>query len=143
MSIRGEWMKCCGREILDLSDDFYIFDNMEFSDRHVTAGFCTNTKKCGQFVAQLLQYDKKKNKYDREKKTGKNAEKKLKFWKDNRYIEVFKTPKQGVKSNMDWLYQQNGNIYDFNGTLREKNYNRVDNPIKADFAQPKELAVAN
>lgn len=115
-------LKCCSKEIRVLEEDFYILDNNAYSSRHVEAGYCTNPK-CGVFKAQLTQYNNNIQRWDTINPKKKEAREKLAEWKEERYIPKLDYPKQGTRENMNWLYQENGNIRDFNGTLRERNYN--------------------
>lgn len=107
-------------------EDFRTLDLLEtplFSKRKIEIVTCP---KCNHLRAELTQYNKQQKQWKNFKPKKKHTAEFIKAYESQPYIENLKNHIQnGTRENMNWLYQENGNIKDFNNTIRVKDYNKV------------------
>jgi hypothetical protein len=108
-------LKCCGKDIKQF-ETLFLYDTIDLTSRCVYIGCCPN---CGAKIVEYIYYDASKRHYNRHRPKRKDVEKFLREIKTNPYLTVSKDFKRGSKSNMNWYYQRNGNIYDFNEVLQK------------------------
>lgn len=116
-------MRCC-IEINDKPREINLYDTQKYSERILKIWQCPV---CLGLKALVEQYNNftKRYEYDKPKNKKKTAEF-IRQYEKEPYIEFIPVSiKQGTFSAMHWKYQRNGNIYDFNECLIEKNYTRT------------------
>lgn len=106
-------MKCCNRVIKEHKEEIILFDVGQHINRFIRVYDCTH---CGRERAELRYYDQEKGKFIYDTPKAKHTKDFIEKFKKEKYLtNVITHIKIGSKGNMNWLYQNNGAIYDFNG----------------------------
>lgn len=105
-----------------------LYDTETNIHRVLTVARCKNPK-CGCLKAQLIYWDKKKQKFIYQNIKSKDVHKVVEEYKKKPYLSssAFQKIKQGCRENMNWKYQKDGSVYDLNGT----NYGKANEYGKA------------
>ena len=83
-------------------------------------GRCKNPK-CGCIKAEFIFWDMKKEKFIYQKVPKNELKEVIEKFKKSPYLINYQTSKKtGNMANLNWKYQKNGNMYDFNDTFIEK-----------------------
>lgn len=112
-------LKCCNK-ICQLVESIALFDTEKQKHRVLVVGRCKNPK-CGCLKGEFIYYDVRKEHFLHEA-IPKNKLREIvsKFKKFPNLTYVNDKIRFGSLANMNWKYQKNGGIYDFNNTLIEK-----------------------
>lgn len=112
-------LKCCNR-LCQLIETVPLYDTETRRHRALVIGRCKNPK-CGCIKAEFIYWDMTKEKFVYQKIPKKDVKEVIEKFKKSPYLINYSTSKkQGTMANLNWKYQKNGNIYDFNDTLIEK-----------------------
>lgn len=112
-------LKCCNK-VCQLLESIPLYDIENQRHRVLVIARCKNSK-CGCLKGEFIYWDLQKSKFIHEKipkQELKDVITKFKRYPNLKYIK--ETKKRGTFNNMNWKYQKNGNIYDFNNTLIAK-----------------------
>lgn len=109
-------LKCCNCQCLT-KETISLYDTVDKTHRVIIHGVC---KKCGKHKAQLVFFDIRRERFIYENIRQKDISSVIAKYKREPYLSnVITSVRQGSKSNMNWKYHRNGNIYDFNEVLIE------------------------
>lgn len=112
-------LKCCNK-ICQLIESVPLYDTETQRQRVLVVARCKNPK-CGCLKGEFIYWDMKKSKFIHEM-IPKNELREVisKFKKFPGLVYYKEIKKRGTFNNMNWKYQKDGNIYDFNDTLIAK-----------------------
>ena len=112
-------LKCCNK-VCQLLESIPLYDTETQRQRVLVVARCKNPK-CGCIKGEFIYWDIAKKVFIHEmipKKKLREVISKFKKFPGLTYYKELK--KRGTFNNMNWKYQKNGKIYDFNNTLIEK-----------------------
>ena len=112
-------LKCCNK-LCQLIETVPLYDTETRRHRALVVGRCKNPK-CGCLKAEFIFWDMKKEKFIYQKVPKNEIKDVLEKFKKSPYLINYQMSKKtGNMANMNWKYQKNGNMYDFNNTFIEK-----------------------
>lgn len=112
-------LKCCNK-VCQLIESVPLFDTKTQRHRVLVVARCKNPK-CGCIKGEFIYWDTVKEICIHEQIPKKELREVISKFKKFPNMTYYKeTKKRGTFSNMNWKYQKNGNIYDFNNTLIQK-----------------------
>lgn len=112
-------LKCCNK-LCQLIETIALYDTKTQRHRVLIVGRCKNPK-CGCLKGEFMYWDTEEQKFIYDKIPKKELKEVItKFKKYPNMIYYKELKKRGTFNNMNWKYQKNGNIYDFNDTLITK-----------------------
>jgi len=110
-------MKCCGREVKNITRKINLLCIDFFTDRKIEIGICSV---CGAQVAELSQYNKKSGQYDRIRPKKKHTAEFIRTFEKEPYLENIIEVEFGTFANMNWVHgvttAKGQYAVDFNGT---------------------------
>lgn len=111
-------LKCCNR-LCQLIETIALYDTETQIHRALVIGRCKNPK-CGSLRGEFICWDRVQGKFVYTKIPKAELKAVITKFKQSPFLVYQKNAKFGTMSNMNWKYQRNGNIYDFNETLITK-----------------------
>lgn len=112
-------LKCCNK-LCQLIETIPLYDTETRRHRVLSVGRCKNPK-CGCVKAEFVYYDITKGKFITQPVPKQEVAKTIEQFKKAPYLNNYPTKiKYGSKDNMNWKYQKDGNMYDFNNVLIQK-----------------------
>ena len=108
-------LKCCNK-ICQLLESVPLLNTANKVHRVLVIGRCKNPK-CGCLKGEFIYWDKIQKKFIHESIPKKNLREIIQKYKKLPFLDYQKGVKYGTMANMNWKYQKNGNIYDFNNVL--------------------------
>ena len=112
-------LKCCNR-LCQILETVPLYDTETRRHRALVVGRCKNPN-CGCIKAEFIYWDMNKEKFIYQRIPKDEVKEVIDKFKKSPYLINYQTSKkQGSMANMNWKYQKNGSIYDFNEILIEK-----------------------
>lgn len=112
-------LKCCNKQC-QLIETIPLYDVEHKRHRALVVGRCKNPK-CGCIKAEFMYWDMKKEKFIYEPIKRENIAKTIEQFKKAPYLNNYPSKiLYGSVSNMNWKYQKDGNMYDFNNVFIQK-----------------------
>lgn len=109
-------LKCCNR-LCQLIETVPLYDTETRKHRALVVGRCKNPK-CGCIKAEFMYWDTVKGKFIYQPIPKNEVAKTIEQYKKAPYLNNYPSKiKYGSKDNMNWKYQKDGSIYDFNNVM--------------------------
>lgn len=112
-------LKCCNK-LCQLMETIPLYDTETRRHRVLVVGRCKNPS-CGCIKAEFMYWDTKKEKFIYQPVPRSEVAATIEKFKKSPYLMNYPSKiKYGSKDNMNWKYQKDGNMYDFNNVLIQK-----------------------
>lgn len=120
-------LECHGREIKNMPKNEFrtinFFDTWNHTNRVIEMGICPV---CGKLKAKMTYWDEKNKRYDYDKpKRRETVAEWMAKYNNDPYMENVIEPQVGSWINTQFRCATFGNIYDLNGTKKEKINSKV------------------
>lgn len=109
-------LKCCNK-LCQLIETITLYDTITQRHRVLVIGRCKNPK-CGCLKGEFIYWDTKEGKFIHNSIPKSDLKEVIARFKKYPNLTYQKdTKKRGSFTNMNWRYQKNGSMYDFNDML--------------------------
>lgn len=111
-------LKCCNK-LCQVIETITLYDTETQIHRALVVGRCKNPK-CGTLKGEFMYWDRVKGKFIYEKIPRNELKSVITKFRKSPFLVYQSKTKYGSMANMNWKYQKNGNVYDFNNIFIEK-----------------------
>lgn len=111
-------LKCCNK-LCQIIETIALYDTENQRHRLLVIGRCKNPK-CGALKGEFMYWDRKQEKFTYVSIPKAELKGVIAKFKKLPFLVYEKNHKYGTMANMNWIYQKDGKMYDFNNILVQK-----------------------